>query len=312
MSGTRSTLIKLLAAPRGCGSPADHPRYEALQDESTDHWNPFPLHGPRFPVTAYGARGDNRTNNAFAFASAFKDCAAAGGGYVEVTAGAFLTGRVDLRSNCYFLLREGGIVQASAVQEDYGVDWDYWAVLVGRGVSNTGVIGPEAHNAARGGELRGAMWQMVKGYNASTNTLESIQWLPRNQSSCPGGTCRPGNLALHDAINVTVAGVSLTAAAGWCQLFRRCSNVLEMGVRVEGSVQWGTADGLDVESGSNLTFRDSYFRTGDDCLAFRSGSFGKLNTPWPAGPIAPVRTACGCSTSASSPPARPSSSRRTR
>ena len=46
---------------------------------------------------------------------------------------------------------------------------------------------------------------------------------------------------------------------------------------------------MDVESGTNLTFRDSSFRTGDDCLAFRSGTFGKLRTPWPPGPIAPVQ-----------------------
>jgi hypothetical protein len=44
----------------------------------------------------------------------------------------------------------------------------------------------------------------------------------------------------------------------------------------------------DVESGYNLTFADSVYKNGDDCLAFRSGSFVFLRTPWPAGPIAPV------------------------
>ena len=72
---------------------------------------------------------------------------------MEVGPGAFLTGRVSLRTNCYLLLRPGGIVQGSSKQTDYGLDWDYWAIVVGRNVSNTGVIGPEAHDMGRGGEV---------------------------------------------------------------------------------------------------------------------------------------------------------------
>jgi hypothetical protein len=53
-------------------------------------------------------------------------------------------------------------------------------------------------------------------------------------------------------------------------------------VSVEGSVQWPTGDGLDVESGFNLTVRDSVFKTGDDCLAFRSGPYEATATSWPA------------------------------
>ena len=45
---------------------------------------------------------------------------------------------------------------------------------------------------------------------------------------------------------------------------------------VRGDWQWGNNDGLDVESGTNLTFSNSYFSTGDDCLAFRSGVFSTV------------------------------------
>lgn len=142
--------------------------------------------------------------------------------------------------------------------------FDYWALILGRGVTNTGVISPSPHGIAAGGEIHGIMWQMVQGYNASTNTLEAQEWIPPGYSSCPGGTCRPGNVAFHDSTNITVAGIRITDSSGWTQLFRRCRNVLEERIWVEGSVQWGTADGMDVESGWNLTFRDSVFKTGDD------------------------------------------------
>ena len=78
----------------------------------------------------------------------------------------------------------------------------------------------------------------------------------------PGGQI--GNLFFQDSVNISVIGVSITSSGFWTQTFRRCSNLLEELVYVERSVQWGTEDGMDVESGYNLTFRDSNFKTGDD------------------------------------------------
>jgi polygalacturonase len=92
-----------------------------------------------------------------------------------------------------------------------------------------------------------------------------------------------GNLFFQDSVNIGVVGVRITSSGFWTQTFRRCNNVLVELVTVEGSVQWGTGDGTDVESGYNLTFRESAFKTGDDCLAFRSGSFLTPDPPWPAG-----------------------------
>ena len=76
-------------------------------------------------------------------------------------------------------------------------------------------------------------------------------------------------------------------------VFRRCTNVLEDQTIVEGAVQWGNNDGLDVESGSNLTFSGGWIQTGDHCIAFRSGNCNTLRTPWqrmPSGDIQPLHS----------------------
>ena len=190
-------------------------------------------------------------------------------------------------SNCYLLLQRGGVVQGSDNQSDYGDDWDFWSIVLGRAVANTGVIGPSQTGLAGGGELRGVLWQMITGYDPAADDFVEQRWPGIEAAPC-GGVCKPGNLMLQDSVNVTVADVSITESSGWTQIYRRCSNVLADRLVVENSVQWGGGDGMDVESGYNTTFSNSRYKNGDDCLPFRSGSFCYLKTPWPAGPIAPV------------------------
>ena len=253
-------------------------------------WNPYPvLESMRYLITDFGAVGDNRTLNTGAFERTFAHCAARGGGYVEVPPGRFLSGRMRLRSNCYLLLQPGAIVQGAWSQSHYGPDWDYWALVVGIGVYNTGVIGPSLVGAGLGGELRGAMWQMIQRYDPETNSFEEVRWRGPDPDQPCLGVCKPGLVFVQDSVNITVAGVRLRDSAGWTQTFRRIRNLLVTHSWVENSVQWGGGDGFDVESGTNITVQHSVFKNGDDCLAFRSGSFCHLRTPWPAGAVEPVR-----------------------
>ena len=120
--------------------------------------------------------------------------------------------------------------------------------MFGRNVSNTGVIGPSAEGLASGGEVRGIAWQMVAGYDPQANDFKQLRW-PGTEGDPCRGVCKPGDLFLQDAVNVTVAGVSLTESAGWTQIYRRVSNLLADRLVVRNSVQWGTGDGMDVESG---------------------------------------------------------------
>lgn len=255
--------------------------------EKQQAWNPFPVRGPFFDITDFGAAGDNATINTLAFTRAFGACRVAGFGYVRVPVGAYRTGRVELVSACYLLLQPGGIIQGSTEQLDYGTDWDFWSIIFGLNVSNTGVISPAADGFASGGEIRGIAWQMIAAYDPEGNDFKERRWPGGTDDPCLG-VCKPGNLFLQDAVNITVVGVSLTESAGWTQIYRRVKNLLADSLVVRNSVQWGTGDGMDVESGSNLTFANSVMKNGDDNLAFRSGSFVFLRTPWPAGPIAPV------------------------
>ena len=259
-------------------------RFDSRGGLGDSPWNPYPIRGDAsvfFSIVSFGAVGDNRTLNTEAIQRAIDTAGRSGGGYVVVPPGAFRTGSVNLTSNVYLLLQPGGVLQGSADAGDYNYDWDYWHVVQGVNVSNSGVIGPPGLPTGRGGEVRGCMWQMIDHYDPATNSFVQKTW--SGERGCQG-ECRPKNLAFIDSVNITVAGVRLTHSSDWTQLFRRCTNVLEDRTWVEGSVQWGNNDGLDLESGNNITISNGWIKTGDDALAFRSGNCNRLNTPWPLPP----------------------------
>lgn len=127
--------------------------------------------------------------------------------------------------------------------EDYAYDWQQWNVIQGRSVKNSGIIG--SVNGEIYGEIRGPMWQMLSGWDSIHNNLIPKSWSGFNGCNAD---CRPMNLAFVDSTNITVANIRIVDSAFWTQLFRRCRNVNERNVHVEGATQYPNNDGLDIES----------------------------------------------------------------
>lgn len=149
-----------------------------------DPWHPYPPTPVGYPagggpttelITAHGAIGDNATMNTQPINNAVAACVAAGGGFVVVPAGVFLTGTVVLASNCYLMLRPGGVLQATVNMSQYGDDPDFRYLVVGKAIANSGVIAPSPYGhspGAAGGALSGTMWQSITGYDPVQNAFE--------------------------------------------------------------------------------------------------------------------------------------------
>ena len=67
-----------------------------------------------FDVTAFGAKGDGKTENREAIDKAIQAASAAGGGTVEFPAGTWITGSLRLRSNVTLRLERGSVIEASS------------------------------------------------------------------------------------------------------------------------------------------------------------------------------------------------------
>jgi len=53
-------------------------------------------------------------------------------------------------------------------------------------------------------------------------------------------------------------------------------------LKISGSVIWPNNDGIDLESGFNITLTNLDISPGDDGIVFVSGNTNNMNHPWPA------------------------------
>jgi polygalacturonase len=77
------------------------------------------VHAAVFDITAFGAKGDGRTENREAINKAIEAAAAAGGGTVEVPPGVWITGSIHMRSHVTLHLEPGAVIEASAEASAY-------------------------------------------------------------------------------------------------------------------------------------------------------------------------------------------------
>lgn len=205
---------------------------------------------------------------------------AAGGGHVIVPAnGTFLAGSFSLASDVFLILEDGAVLLASNQLEDYPeADWDWDPAFIDtRNVSNSGILGP--------GRLDGqALPLWVDHYDSSRG------WVPRTWEGVYGcvGECRPKLVRFVDCDGVTMQGVTLANSPDWNSLYRRCNNVRIDRVTIQGDHQWPNNDGIDIESGENITITDVDIDVADDGICISSGSTNELRTPWEPVPAAPV------------------------
>jgi polygalacturonase len=226
-----------------------------------------------YNVVDYGAIPDNQTLNTIPITKAIQEASISGGGIVYFPPGVYFTGGFNLSSNVYLYIASGATIQASANYDDYSYDWDFWDVIHAENVSNCGIIG-EGINSV----ISGPMWQMIESYDEIQDAYQPVIWT--NIRGCQG-ECRPRGIVFVDAINITIYNFWLCDSADWSSLYRRVSHVWISDLIISGSLHWPNNDGIDLESGYNITIQYLNISTGDDGIVFVSGNTNTLHSPWP-------------------------------
>ena len=285
-------LLLLMFASIGCTTN----NLNAVADE----WNQVDiiLKGiipPTFPdkdfiITSYGAKGDGITDCTEAFKLAIEDCEKNGGGKVVVPQGTFLTGAIHLKSNVNLHITEKAIVKFSDDKNKYlplvfsrweGVEcMNYSSLIYAYGQENIAITG----KGLLDGQGSNENWWSWKGNKEDgwsegmPNQKDGRKKLfemaeknipPEQRMMGDGYYLRPNFVHFYKSKNILIEGVTFKDSPMWFINPVLCENVSVIGVTVEGLGP--NNDGCNPESSKYVLIKDSFFNTGDDCIAIKSG-----------------------------------------
>lgn len=216
-----------------------------------DKHNTFAFH-----VRAFGACGDGTTSDTRAIQATIDRCASAGGGTVVVSAGAYVTGAIELRSHVTLLLEAGAVLLGSQDMAEYplisarweGVERTTHAPLIGgRGLENVAISGRGTIDG------RGQPWW--DAYH--TKTLAAP---------------RPRLVSFTECSNVLIEGITAINSPSWTINPVRCHNVRIQGITIRNPADSPNTDGINPDSCRNVRIADCYISVGDDCVTIKSGT----------------------------------------
>ncbi|HLE33338.1 MAG TPA: glycoside hydrolase family 28 protein [Bacteroidota bacterium] len=250
---------------------------------------------PQFPdrdfdITAFGARGDGKSDCTEAFRKAINECSAAGGGRVVVHKGVFLSGPIHLKSNVNLHISEEAVVKFTTNSEAYaGLVYTRWEGVECLNYSPLIYAFEQENIAVTGkgtldGQATNENWWSWKG-NADDGWKKGMpnQKNARNalfamaEKNVPvaervfgeGHYLRPNFIQPYRCKNVLIQDVTLKDSPMWFIHPVLCTNVTVKDVTVNGLGP--NNDGCNPESSKDVLIKDCFFNTGDDCIAIKSG-----------------------------------------
>lgn len=264
---------------------------------------------PVFPkravsITDFGASGDGKIDNTEAIRKSIEWVNSRGGGYVDIPAGVWLTGPIELLSNVCLRTTDKTIVVFTTDFDKYPLVKTYYEGAEGWRVKSP-VYAKNAENIAICGkgifDGNGNFWRPVKQSNVtkfqwreyitSGGVLDETQtvWFPTKramegskfevlpsqrtyeQSMAIKEWLRPVMVNLINCKNIFISGTSFKNSPAWCIHPVLCENITIEDVHVKNDDWAANGDALDLESCKNVLLVNSHFDAGDDGICLKSG-----------------------------------------
>ncbi len=249
-----------------------------------------------FRITDFGARGDGKRLNTEAFRAAIEACGKAGGGRVIVPAGLFLTGPMELASHLALVLEKGAVIQATDKFGDFGLPdplpptqaeitalrKHLRPLISGAGLEDVAILGEGTIDGA------GAPW-WARSDIASKRAAAAVAVAappapspgdeqPAPPPKAPLYVPRPHLISFRNCTRVHVQGVTLRNSPMFHLVPYCCREVLIEDTRIFSPEDSPNTDGIDPANCQNVLIRRCTIDTGDDNIALKAGSGGRLPT----------------------------------
>jgi polygalacturonase len=237
-----------------------------------------------FLITAFGAKGDGKTDCTEAFRKAIAACSKAGGGRVVVPAGRYLTGAVHLLSNVNLHVTADATVLFSQDPAKYlpvvltrfeGVEMmNYSPLVYAREAENIAITGLGTLDGQADAEH---WWPWKKNGIPESQKPDRDGLFQQAEDGLPvaqrvygaGHYLRPSFVEPYACRNVLIEGVTIKSAPFWVLHPTLSKNVTVRNVKVVS--EGPNNDGCDPESSEDVLIEGALFDTGDDCIALKSG-----------------------------------------
>jgi polygalacturonase len=222
-------------------------------------------------ILDYGAKPDGTTLNTRAIQSAIDDVFRSGGGTVNVPAGSFLTGRIELKSRVTLNLQSGSTLLGSTSISDYNAQ---------HGAPNSPGNNPRHLIFAQDADdvtLTGP--GKIDGQGPSFWEPSGRAPLPPHQawadvashSLAPKHSGRPSPLLeFVNCRRLKINGIHIENAPGWTLRAVNSDDVEYRNVNIKNPTVGPNTDGMDITGCQNVLITDCVIDTGDDAICLKS------------------------------------------
>ena len=216
-------------------------------------------------ITDFGAVGDGKHMNTGAFKRAVR-AAGRTGEAIQVPAGVFLTGTIDLRGASLHL-ETGAVLLASPDPADYPAQ-DFvhnemgplTALIVDLGHDNVSITGSGTI------DLNGRAFFDRTRFNVPETRVPMTAEQMR-ECTCFVGERPAQCVFFHDCRGIEISGVRIVDAPCWTVTMSRCENVRLTDLFIDTDLNTPNNDGIHLSACRGVIVDGCHISSGDDCIA---------------------------------------------
>jgi polygalacturonase len=212
-----------------------------------------------YSITAFGAEASGTRYSTEAIQAAIDAAAASGGGRVVIPAGAFLTRRIDLRSNVILQLDEGATLLGPPSPEEYqGLHY----LIHADGAQHFGIVGTGRIDGRASDNVSNAFWDVAdrRGmyYDKRPGTEQAGLHL----------------ICFRNCRDIELRGFTVANSPAWTIVLEDCQRASVRELTINNSVFGPNTDGIDIVGSSDVAITACRIRTCDDAITLKCPKAG--------------------------------------
>ncbi len=220
-----------------------------------------------YNVLQYGAKGDGKTNDAFAIQHAIDDCSQNGGGQVVLQSGkTFYSDSIALKNNVVLHIQKGAKLKATSNLDGY--------------IRPNKLIN-DPKTALIGNPVTGKpSFVFIYGYEADGCTISgegeidanAYAFVDRKDQYYVTGEFypRPTAIYVEKSNNITFKEFTIKNAPFWTLHPAGCNDVLIDRIRILNDLDVANSDGIDPDHSSNVRIIGCHIECADDCICLKA------------------------------------------